>query len=108
MHEYKVPATGGMGPSGMIEDKAPAQLRIYVPVGPEYLAKFKVGQEVSVTLRGKVVALESCQDEKQAKSELGLAVDTTTVDPVKKSKANPGETEEDEYGAVWEAGHEQG
>lgn len=72
---YKVPAERGFGGVGLERKKQ--QPRVSIPMKPEWLKDLKIGQEVEISVKGKVVNLHMDEDSQRKSSDVSIAVDST-------------------------------
>ena len=75
MPKYKVPAEKfDMAVSASKRNKG-HQPTVYVPMKPEWLTKLKLGQKLSIEIKGKVSGIESHERENHSRHEVQIEVE---------------------------------
>ena len=80
MPKFEIPAFGE-GPEQVVTDGNPIEVTLYIPANEEILDALDIDQEVVVTLNGKVIGLESA-DQEYNRPEFKFKVKSVEVKPV--------------------------
>jgi len=93
MPEYKVPATKPFSSSP--DEPKPYQPSVHIPMKPEWLKKTKVGDEMEITLHGKIVGTELSENDDRKTSEVRMEIDSVGYYPTDKNAKVLMEEDED-------------